>query len=81
MDKLKTFVVACNAEPTCIVVAENEEEAEMMAQMQASFDIGECDDNWSAYEINSYFNEEDDPYFFGWVWSPGQSYMKFNTED
>ena len=77
MDKLKTYVVACNAEPTCIITAQNKKQAEQMAKEQADVDLGDCDTNWKAEEINEYFSDVFKPDFFGWVKSPGQSYMTF----
>ena len=72
---LQTYVVACNADPTCIVVAESKEDAEKMARLQADEDLGDCDTCWKAYEINEYFSSEYEPYFFGWVKHAEQNYV------
>jgi hypothetical protein len=74
MDK-HAYVVTCNADPTCIVVADDEEMAVKMAKKQADEDIGECDDNWKSFEINDYFSGESDSYFFGWVKHADQNYI------
>lgn len=72
---MKTYIVACNAEPTALVLAESKKEAVKITRKQAVLDIGDCDDNWTAYEINEYFKDDDDPIFFGWVKSPEHSYL------
>lgn len=72
---MKTYVVACNAEPTCIVVANSKKMAEKMAREQAEFDFGDCDVNWKAFEINEYFEAEYSPTFFGWVKHAEQDYV------
>ena len=58
---LKVFVVACNADPTCIVVAKSKKKAEKMAKKQADKDLGSCDDHWTAYEITDYFSNDYEP--------------------
>lgn len=74
-ESMKTYVVTCNAEPTCIITAENKKEAESMAKVQADKDLGDCDENWEANEINEYFKDIYEPSFFGWVKSADQIYI------
>lgn len=74
---LNTYIVACNADPTCIIVAASKEEAEKMARAKANEDLDNCDTNWTAYEVNDYFSNEDESYFFGWIKGPGHNYLKF----
>ena len=75
--RLKTFIVACNAEPTCIIVAFNKKQAEDMARKQADADMGDCDDHWTGYEVGEYFSDMYDKEFFGWIKSPGHTYLEF----
>jgi hypothetical protein len=79
---MKTFIITSNAEPTCIVVAEDKKLALKAAASQADEDMGiPTDDSsmgWDATEINDYFSDENEPSFFGWIKSPGQNYMKFS---
>ena len=49
---MNTYIVACNAEPTALVVAESKKDAVKITRKQAKKDIGLCDDHWTAYEIN-----------------------------
>ena len=63
---LKPYVVASNAEPTCIVVANNKKEAIKIAQVQAIKDL-DCEQDWEAYEVTDYFSNCFDPEFFGWI--------------
>lgn len=72
---MNTYIVACNAEPTALVIAESKKEAVKITRKQAVLDIGDCDDHWEAYEINEYFKDDDEPNFFGWVKSPEHSYL------
>lgn len=75
--KFKKYVVACNAEPNGIVIAESKKKAIELIQKQADEDFGEgnCDTHWEAYEFDSYFTD-DDYGFFGWIQSPGQHYLE-----
>lgn len=73
---LKVYVVACCADPSCIVVAENAKQAEKIAKKQADKDLGDCDDHWKAEEWSKYFEGEYEPNFFGWIQSSGQVYLK-----
>ena len=68
-------IYCSNAEPTALVLAESKKEAVKITRKQAVLDIGDCDDNWTAYEINEYFKDDDDPIFFGWVKSPEHNYL------
>ena len=74
---LFTYIVCCNASPTCIIVAESKERAIQIVEHQAEIDFGgACDDHWIAYEINDYFSSGFyEPEFFGWVKHAGDDYI------
>lgn len=80
-DELKTYVVASNLDPTCIVVAHSEDEAISMVQKQAEKDLPTDIRNnimdWEAYEVNSYFSTDYEPKFFGWVKGELHEYLTF----
>ena len=75
MDK-NIYIVACNAAPTSLVLANSTEEAIRITKKQANKDMGDCDNNWIAYEINEYFSDDCyDPYFFGWIINADCNYL------
>lgn len=73
----KVYIVACRCEPFCIVIAKDKKRAEAIALLQADEDLGECDENWQAYEISEYFDDLEESEFYGWIKAEGQSYLKF----
>lgn len=74
MEDMKIFVVACNADPTGLVVAKSEEEAVEIMKKQSMEDFGFIVAGIEAYEINSYF-DDNTSYFFGWVKNKDQKYI------
>lgn len=72
---MKVFIVACNCAQTCVIVAENKKQAEIIAEKQHLDDFDfECG-TFTAYEINEYFKDEYERQFFGWVVSLDCNYL------
>lgn len=72
---MKTYIVACNALPTALIVANSEKEAEKIAIQKAKNDLGDCDLDFEAYEINNYMADYDEPELFGWIVNKDNNYL------
>ena len=72
---MNIYIAACNALPTALIVAKNKEEAEKIAIQGAKKDLGECDLDFEAYEINDYMSDCDEPDLFGWIVKKGGNYL------
>ncbi len=76
--KLKTYVVSCTGEPSCIVVAENKAQAIKIAkeeELKATGD-NQCE-GWEAVKSEEYFSDEYDPCFQGWLVKENHKYQKY----
>lgn len=76
-DDLRPFAVACNDEPTCIVLATSKDEATKIAKSQAKEDLNDDIDDWEAYELLPYFSDGYKSEFICWVKFPIQTYLEF----
>ena len=54
---MKTFIVATDTDYTVLCLAENERQAEIIANIYYCQHYGEARHDWTAYEINSYLED------------------------